>query len=146
MDFVAYNEIMICKTPIRNTMVEGMAIGYEFQIKYPSYRGCYLSCIEDLFFEVDGKRLDPLDIFFGLNGKQFTLGELPELFREYWYVNAPATIRVVKQGGITPGDHRIRVCMKHRVPYTGYFGSYLTLVSDRTEIRSACETVEKEKI
>ena len=133
MDFVAYNEIMICKAPIRNTVVEGTVIGYEFRIKYPSYRGCYLSCIEDLFFEVDGQRLDKTEVFFGLNGKQFTLDELPELFREYWFVNSPATIRVLEAGGIAPGEHSLRVYMKHRVPYTGYFGSYLSLESDRTE-------------
>mgnify|MGYP006969100885 CR=1 FL=1 len=27
--------------------------------------------------------------------------------------------------------------MKHRVPYTGYFGQYLTLISDRTETLAA---------
>ena len=51
MDFVAYNEILICRKPIRNYVVAGVTVGYEFQIKYPSYRGCYLSCIEDLFLK-----------------------------------------------------------------------------------------------
>ena len=133
MDFVAYNEIMICKRPIRNTLVAGTIVGYEFQIKYPSYRGCYLSCIEDLFFEVDGAQLEETEVFFGLNGKQFTIGELKDLFREYWFVNNPATIQVLKPGGLAKGEHDVRVYMKHRVPYTGYFGTYLTLESDRTE-------------
>lgn len=134
MDFVAYNEIMICKQPVRNMIVAGIVIGYEFQIKYPSYRGCFLSCIEDLFFEVDGERLPETEVFFSLNGKEFTLGELPDLFREYWFIRQPAVIKVLKSGGLSKGDHSIRVYMKHRVPYTGYFGSYLTLESDRTEI------------
>ena len=82
---------------------------------------------------MDGERLDAVNTFFGLNDKQFTLEELPELFREYWYVNKPATIRVMLPGGIAKGEHTLRVYMKHRVPYTGYFGSYLTLESDRTE-------------
>jgi len=133
MDFVAYNEIMICKKPIINTLAAGVPIGYEFQIKYPSYRGCFLSCIEDLNFEIDGERIPDNEVFFGLNGKLFSLGELPELFREYWFINSPAVIRVLKPGGMTKGEHTLRVYMKHRVPYTGYFGSYLTLVSDRTE-------------
>ena len=134
MDFVAYNEIMICKKPIRNTLVAGVAVGYEFEIKYPSYRGCFLSCIEELFFELDGVRLSDTEAFFGLNGKQFTIKELPELFREYWYVNSPATIKVLKPGGLEKGEHTLRVYMKHRVPYTGYFGSYMTLESDRTQV------------
>ena len=133
MDFVAYNEIMICKKPMRNTIVAGVTVGYEFQIKYPSYRGCYLSCIEALNFEVDGVKLADTEVFFGLNGKQFTIRELKDLFREYWFINDPATIRVLLPGGLAKGRHSVRVYMKHRVPYTGYFGTYLTLESDRTE-------------
>ena len=133
MDFVAYNEILICQKPIRNVVVAGTTVGYEFQIKYPSYRGCFLSCIEDLRFEIDSQPLDNTFVYFGLNGKQFTMDELPDLFREYWYVRTPATIRVMQPGGLEPGEHTLRVIMRHRVPYTGYFGQYLTLDSDRTE-------------
>ncbi len=133
MDFVAYNEIMICKKPIRNYVVAGITMGYEFQIKYPSYRGCFLSCIEDLWFEIDGEKLDNTYVYFGLNDKQFTMDELPDLFREYWDVRIPATIRVMCPGGLANGEHTLRVYMQHRVPYTGYFGSYLTLISDRTD-------------
>ena len=135
MDFVAYNEIMICNTPIRNVPVSGIVIGYEFRIKYPSYRGCFLSCIEELLFEVDGQRLSETEVLFCLNGKQFTIRELPDLFREYWFIRDPAVIRVLKPGGLAKGEHSIRVYMKHRVPYTGYFGTYLVLESDRTETR-----------
>ena len=39
----------------------------------------------------------------------------------------------MKDGGITPGSHELNVYMKHRVPYTGYFGQYLVLGSDMTD-------------
>lgn len=133
MDFVAYNEILINDKPIKNEIVAGKAIGYTFEIRYPSYRGCFLSCIEELRFEVDEKEIDKNQISFGLNGKEFTLDELPELFREYWYIMNPATIRVMQLGGLEKGEHKLRVYMRHRVPYTGYFGQYLTLISDRTK-------------
>ena len=133
MDFVAYNEILICDKPMKNEVVAGITTGYTFEIRYPSYRGCFLSCIEDLRFEVDGAALDSNAVFFGLNGKEFTLDELPDLFREYWYVMDPATIRVLKAGGLEKGEHELKVFMRHRVPYTGYFGQYLTLVSERAK-------------
>lgn len=132
MDFVAYNEILICNSPIKNVEVDGVVTGYEFQIKYPSYRGCFLSCIEELKFKLDGKELDDTMVYFCLNGKEFTIAELADLFREYWYVRTPATIRVTQFGGISKGEHELNVYMRHRVPYTGYFGQYLTLDSDRT--------------
>ena len=39
----------------------------------------------------------------------------------------------MKDGGIAPGKHELNVYMKHRVPYTGYFGQYLVLDSDMTD-------------
>ncbi len=132
MDFQAYNAILVCSDEIKNVTVGDITIGYEFKIKYPSYRGAFLSCIEKLEFEEDGEKITPRDVYFYLNGKQFLIDELPELFKEYWFVRDKATIRVMKEGGVNRGEHSIRVFMKHRVPYTGYFGQYLVLDSDVT--------------
>lgn len=93
--------------------------------------------LQYLKFEIDGQEIAKEKIAFSLNGKEFTISDLPELNHEYWYVMKPATIRVQQIGGIAPGDHTLRVYMKHRVPYTGYFGQYLTLISDRTETLAA---------
>lgn len=142
MDFQAYNKILICKDDIENVVVEGINIGYEFKIKYPSYRGAFLSCIEDLSFKVDGEEIDKKDVYFFLNGKQFLLDELPECFKEYWFVRDKATVRIMKPGGIASGGHVINVYMKHRVPYTGYFGQYLVLESDVTEKRNVKQEEE----
>lgn len=133
MDFQAYNNILICDDPIENIVDEDVTVGYEFHIKYPSYRGAYLSCIEDLKFEIDGVPIDSDKVFFEINGKQFLLSEIPECYKEYWFVRDKATVKVIRFGGISKGEHSIRVYMKHRVPYTGYFGQYLTLISDRTK-------------
>ena len=124
MSFKSYKKIIFCDENIRNLVVEGCRIGYEFKIKYPNYRGANLSCIEELNFEVDGKQLPRDSVYFLLNGKQFLLDELPDLFKEYWFILDPATIRVMCPGGIEAGEHTIRVLMRHRIPYTGYFGQY----------------------
>ena len=133
MDFQAYNKILICKDTIKNVEVDGVVIGYEFKIKYPSYRGTFLSCIEDLKFIVDEEQVDNDEVYFFLNKKQFLIAELPECFKEYWFVRDKATVRVMKDGGISVGSHKVNVFMKHRIPYTGYFGQYLVLDSDVTE-------------
>ena len=137
MDFQAYNKILICKDNIKNVLVGDAVIGYEFKIKYPSYRGAFLSCIEALSFEMDGQSIPASQVSFKLNGKDFLLSELSECFKEYWFVRDPATVFVRVPGGIAPGEHKVRVNMRHRVPYTGYFGQYLTLDSDVTETRKA---------
>lgn len=133
MDFQAYNKIFICKDEIKNIDVEGAVIGYEFKIKYPSYRGTFLSCIEDLRFTIDDVEIPEDEIYFFLNNKQFLLDELKQCFKEYWFVRDKATIQVAKSGGISSGEHKVNAYMKHRIPYTGYFGQYLVLDSDVTE-------------
>ena len=115
MDFQSYNNILICDDPIRNVDVEGVKVGYEFNIKYPSYRGAYLSCIEDLKFQIDGETVNPSKVYFLLNGKQFLLAEIPECYKEYWFVRDKATVRVIQSGGIAPGEHEVNV---YTVSYT----------------------------
>ena len=133
MDFQAYNKIFICKDEIENVEVGDVVIGYEFKIKYPSYRGTFLSCIEELRFSIDGLEIPKENIYFILNNKQFLIDELPECFKEYWFVRDKATVRVLKFGGIESGEHQITAFMKHRIPYTGYFGQYLVLDSEVTD-------------
>lgn len=137
MDFQAYNKILICKDDIENVVVEGVTIGYQFKIKYPSYRGAFLSCIEELKFKIDGEEIPKEQISLHVNGKDFLIDELPECFKEYWFVRDKGTVFVRQSGGITPGEHELNVYMRHRVPYTGYFGQYLTLDSDVTETKKA---------
>lgn len=139
MDFQAYNKIMICPDDMRNVLSGDKVMGYSFKIKYPSYRGAFLSCIEELKFWVDGEEVPSASVAFQLGGKEFLIEELPECFKEYWYVRTPATIRVFRDGGLPAGEHKLRVFMKHRVPYTGYFGEYLVLDSDVTETRHLTE-------
>jgi len=132
MPFQAYNHMLIVDQPIRNITVKDVTVGYEFKLQYPSYRGTFLSCIEDLVIKVDGETLENQDTVFILNGKQFLLSELCECFKEYWFVLDYAVIRVMLPGGLETGKHTVNVYMKHRIPYTGYFGQYMVLEADET--------------
>lgn len=129
MDFQAYNKILICDDDLKNRYVEDVLIGYEFKIKYPSYRGTFLSCIEALEFKMDGKKIPEEYISVCINGKDFLISEMSECFKEYWFVRQPAIVRVWQPGGLMKGVHELDVYMRHRIPYTGYFGQYLVLES-----------------
>lgn len=133
MPFQAYNHMLIVEKPIVNVKAADVVVGYEFQLQYPSYRGTFLSCIEELSFQVDGEDVNKSDITFMLNGKQFLIDELAECFKEYWFVLDFATVRVLKPGGLSAGEHEVRVRIKHKIPYTGYFGEYLVLDADETK-------------
>lgn len=129
--FAQWDRYMVCEEPIRNAQVCGIRYGYEFRLHYPTYRGTYLSCIEELYAEVDGQRVPDESVEFHLNGKQFLLSELPELFAEYWHIRQDAVLRVVNGQGLEPGSrHRVKVHMQHRIPYTGYNGDYGVEISE----------------
>lgn len=132
--FAQWDIYMVCDAPIRNAVVTGIPYGYEFRLHYPTYRGTYLSCIEALWFEVDGQRVPDESVEFHLNGKQFLLSELPDLFAEYWQITDDAVIRVVDYKGLQPGTkHMVKAHMQHRIPYTGYNGDYGVEISECTK-------------
>jgi len=132
--FAQWDKYMLCDAPICNVEAGGVTYGYEFKIHYPTYRGTYLSCIEELYFELDGERIPDEKVQFRLNGKQFLLSELEDLFQEYWWIRDDAVIRVVDLEGLEKGSaHSVHVHMQHRIPYTGYNGEYGVEISDCTK-------------
>jgi len=143
MPFQSYNRFAFGDRPIVNETVDGVTLGYQFDIRYPSYRGTFLSCIESLEVAVDGQSVPQEDLLFELNGKQFLIPELPDLFREYWFVLDYATLKVRKPGGLPVGSsHEVELRMSHRIPYTGYFGQYLVLRADEKRTLTVCEKGE----
>lgn len=132
--FAQWDKYMVCDLPIRNVSVTGIVYAYEFQIHYPTYRGTWLSCIEELYVEVDGERVPDADIEFHLNNKQFLLSELVHLSEEYWHIQKNAVIRVVNGKGLLKDSrHTVKVHMQHRIPYTGYEGDYGVEISECTK-------------
>lgn len=132
--FAQWDKYMLCDAPIENVQAGGVVYAYQFRIHYPTYRGTFLSCIEDIWFEVDGERVPDDKVWFMLNGKQFLLSELEDLFQEYWWIRDDAVIRVVNLEGLAAGsEHEVHVHMQHRIPYTGYEGEYGVEISDCTK-------------
>ena len=123
MPFQAYNHMLIADQPIKNLVVENVTIGYEFKVQYPSYRGTFLSCIEALSFRMDDVEIPREKIYF-----------LSECFKEYWFVLDFATIRVMQSGGLPLGEHKVSAYIKHRIPYTGYFGQYMVMDADESRV------------
>ena len=133
--FQAYNVILVSADEgIKNVQAGDMTIGYEFYGQYPSYRGTFLSCIENLEIYLDGERVPDDTVYFHINGKQALLSQLKDLYLEYWYVLDKARYFVLKEGGLEGDEHEITIKMRHRIPYTGYHGDYLILDSVDTKV------------
>ncbi len=125
MAFELFNRLLVCDKEITNMKAEDAAVGYEFYVQYPSYRGTYLSCIEKLEIQIDGQIIDTSRIGFYVNGKEVLVEEFPDLFREYWFILDYASVRIYGDGLKAGSKHGVHVLLRHRIPYTGYFGNYM---------------------
>lgn len=128
LDF-QYDELLLPDQNIVNLKADQTSYGYAIQLRYPSYRGTFLSCIEQLEVEVDGIKIEQEALRFAVNGKEFLVSELWEMSKEHWFVLDTARLIILRDNGIHAGAHEVAVKLKHRIPYTGYFGQYLVLDS-----------------
>ena len=129
--FQSYNKLLISeKEQITNYKVGNYILGYVIHSQYPSYRGTYLSCIESMVVYVDDEKVPENKIYFTLKGKQFLLSQFKDLYQEYWFILDKAKLFILKDGGLPAGEHKVEIKMRHKIPYTGYFGNYLYLNSD----------------
>ncbi len=102
---------------LRNYYVNGQKLGFQFDVRLGYYRGHFLSVIDELSVTVDGEQADTNDITFCLNGKEFGIVELKHQFSEFWNIITPATIKVHKPGGLTPGEHDVSLTLMLHSPY-----------------------------
>lgn len=111
------NVDVVVDNSLKNLLVNGKKIGCQFEIRLSYYRGHFLSVIDRFGVKIDGEEISAEDLRFCLHGKEFGISELHDLVSEFWLILEPATIKVFKQGGFTPGEHEIDVTLMLHSPY-----------------------------
>lgn len=102
---------------LQNIYANGEKIGFKFDVRLGYYRGHYLSCVDELKVSVDSEEIEENIISFAINGKEFSVSQLKEAYTEFWSLLDPATISVIKKGGLAEGEHSLKVDLMLRVPY-----------------------------
>lgn len=108
---------VVCDNSLQNIYVNGKKRGFGFDIRLSYYRGHFLSDVDLFEVYVDGEKMNDHDVTFGINGKEFAVSQLGELYSEFWPLLEPAHIRVNRAGGLSAGEHKIDVKLMLRVPY-----------------------------
>lgn len=111
------NKEIIRKDSFRNLYINSAKNGFEFQVQLAYYRGHYLSDIDLLEVWVDGEKMPQEAVTFEVNGKEMPVYKLSWAVTEFWSQVVPAKIRVLKKGGLEPGDHQLELKLMLRVPY-----------------------------
>jgi len=85
-------------------------------VRLPWYRTLPLSVTEIASLIVDGKQVPPEKIHLTLNGKRYTLGQVPEQVQEAWFVLDSAYLDVDMTLDSTV-DHQIELVFHLYPPY-----------------------------
>jgi hypothetical protein len=111
------NNVFI-KDSCRNIEENGDIIGYEMKTHITYYRGIPLSMINYVKVEEDGTPVPEEQIRFTSDEiDYFTLKEMETVTEIKWEYGTPATVRVLKKGGLSKGTHNIKLTVCTRTAY-----------------------------
>ena len=139
------NDEIIKKPSFSHYYINGKKNGFEFDVQLAYYRGHYLSCIDVLEVRLDGELMPGTNISFELNGKEMPVYKLKWAMTEFWSQVTPARIRVIRPGGIAPGEHELELKLVLRIPYMqiGPGHDYMPLDAGEKVIVTAPEEEER---
>jgi hypothetical protein len=104
-----FEKYMIMTRGFRNVRRDGAVSGFQFNLRTTYYRGVYLAIIAGLDVSVDGEDFQPGQIRVAFGGRDYTLDEMTREETARWSFGDPATVTLLKKGGLRPGQHEISV-------------------------------------
>lgn len=111
------NNVFITGT-CKNYSAEGRTVGFELQTNITYYRGIPMSMIEYIRVYDDDVELPNEDIRISVDQIDwFTMKEADTVTSYKWEYGEPLYIRVLKEEGLTPGKHKIRLVVATRTAY-----------------------------
>lgn len=101
-----------------NLSENGQIIGYELQTNITYYRGIPMSMIEYIRVSVDGVEAPSESIRISVDREDwFTLKEAETVTTYKWEYGEPLYIRVIQPGGLSKGNHKVRLTVATRTAY-----------------------------
>lgn len=102
----------------RNTVEDGKVVGYQLATNITYYRGIPLSMVEFIKVAVDGVEAPVEDIRISVDEEDwFTLKEAETVTTYKWEYGEPLYIRVLKEGGLSAGSHKVTLTVATRTAY-----------------------------
>ncbi len=99
-----------------NILLNGKQVGFNVDLRINYYRGLPLSAVKKIEITVDGEKIPDYLVLAELNGKEFTVSQMKELYAEYWGIKTPMHVRVFNYG-LAPGEHEVAVRIEYKSPY-----------------------------
>ena len=102
----------------KNVEENGKIIGYEMKTHITYYRGIPLSMVNYIKVSVDGVEVPSENIRVAVDPYDwFTLEEMKTVSTIKWEYGTPATVRVMQEGGLSAGEHEVKLTVCTRTAY-----------------------------
>ena len=102
----------------KNVEENGRVIGYQMETNITYYRGIPMSMIEYVKVAVDGEEAPVEDIRISIDEIDwFTLKEAETVTTYKWEYGEPLYVRVLKDGGVSKGAHKVKLTVATRTAY-----------------------------
>lgn len=106
------------KDTCKNIEENSKTVGYELQTLITYYRGIPLSMVEFVKVAVDGVEEETDAIRISIDQEDwFTLKEAATVTTYKWEYGEPLYIRVMKDGGLSEGNHNVSLTIATRTAY-----------------------------
>lgn len=113
-----FDNIVFNEGSCKNVVENGEVIGYEMKSHKTYYRGIPLSMVNFVAVETDGIPVPPENIRFTVDEIDwFTLKEMETVTTIKWEYGDLATVRVIHKGGLSKGDHNVKLTVSTRTAY-----------------------------
>lgn len=101
-----------------NVSEGGAVVGYELQTNITYYRSIPLSMVEYIRVSADGQEVPAEEIRISVDRTDwFTLREAETVTSYKWEYGEPLYIRVMQEGGLSKGTHKVRLTVATRTAY-----------------------------
>lgn len=124
---------------LKNRVFEdGSCVGYSFRLNNLSYRGIWLSTIENMELVVDGNSVSKADMQLRLGNFSCTVDELPNNSDVFWGCTEECWIDVFHIKGLSEGEHKLELTITKRNDFGHSYGEGTDLegyMRDATELQ-----------
>jgi len=88
---------------------DGNAIGFEVCVRSTYYKGIWLSQLRVGDVVIDGEVFGRDNQLWIINDVEYTADEMEKISQIHWHILDVATIRIMKEGGLSQGYHDVEV-------------------------------------
>jgi Domain of unknown function (DUF6379) len=105
-------------TVLNSKSLEVIPNGLSLALTVPWYRSLWVSSVTSIAVNLDGKDMAQDKMSFRINGKRFSLDDVPNQWEELWFMQDRAYLDMdLGAAGVVGSEHTIVFHIEMRLPY-----------------------------